>query len=78
MPPPPELTSAYLAESYDKDIYVAVGTVSMLCTMAVILRIISRRLARTCLWWDDYFIIAALAVECKFVAMSYTPGCTEQ
>ena len=31
-----------------------------LSIVAVALRLISRRIARTKLWWDDYFVIASL------------------
>lgn len=44
-------------------IYAAVITVSILCTVAVALRFLCRRLVKAVLWWDDWTILAALFVE---------------
>ena len=60
------LSSAFLAQSRVDRIYAAVITCSVLCTLAVMLRVICRRLVRARLWWDDWTILAALFVECMY------------
>lgn len=56
----PNLSSEFLAQSRVGDIHAAVITVSGLCTIAVALRFICRRLVKAQLWWDDWTILAAL------------------
>ena len=60
------LSPAFLAQSRVDRIYAAVVTCSVLCTIAVVLRFICRRLVRARLWWDDWSILAALVVECTY------------
>lgn len=59
----PNLSPSFLAQSRVPAIYAAVITVSVLCTIAVALRFLSRRLVKAVLWWDDWTILAALLVE---------------
>lgn len=61
--PPPKLSPSFLAQSRVPAIYAAVITVSVLCTVAVALRFLCRRLVKAVLWWDDWTILAALFVE---------------
>ena len=63
--PAPTRSPEYLAESRVGDIYATVITVSVLCTIAVVLRFCCRGLVRVRLWWDDWSILAALIVECE-------------
>ena len=59
----PDLSPSFLAQSRVPAIYAAVITVSVLCTIAVALRFLCRRLVKAVLWWDDWIILAALLVE---------------
>lgn len=61
--PPPNLSPSFLAQSRVPAIYAAVITVSVLCTIAVALRLLCRRFVKAVLWWDDWIILAALLVE---------------
>ena len=57
------LSPPFLAQSHVPAIYAAVITVSVLCTIAVALRFLCRRLVKAVLWWDDWTILAALLVQ---------------
>ena len=61
--PRPNLSPSFLAQSRVPAIYAAVISVSVLCTVAVALRFLCRRLMKAVLWWDDWTILAALLVE---------------
>lgn len=61
--PPPNLSPSFLAQSRAPATYAIVITVSVLCTIAVALRFLCRRLVKAVLWWDDWIILAALIVE---------------
>lgn len=60
---PSNVSPSFLAQSRVPAIYAVVITVSVLCTIAVALRFLSRRLVKAVLWWDDWIILAALLVE---------------
>lgn len=47
-------------ESHRSEIVVALIVMTALSLLAVISRIVSRRIARTKLWWDDYLISFAM------------------
>ena len=61
--PLPILSPSFLAQSRAPATYAIVITVSALCTVAVALRFLCRRLVKAVLWWDDWIILAALIVE---------------
>ena len=54
------LSPQILAENRAPEIYAAHITIYCLAVVAVTLRLITRKLIRSSLWWDDYFILASL------------------
>lgn len=58
-----KLSPSFLAQSRVPAIYASMIAVSVLCTLAVALRFLCRRLVKAVLWWDDWTILAALVVE---------------
>ena len=60
-----ERSPACLAESRVGETYALVITFTVLSTIAVALRFLSRRLGRASLWWDDWTILMALIIECE-------------
>ena len=61
--PPSNLSPSFLAQSRAPATYAIVITVFVLCTVAVILRFLCRRLVKAVLWWDDWIFLAALVIE---------------
>lgn len=55
-PPSPE----YLAEDESAGVFVVAIVCTVLAVAAVILRFVSRSMAKAKLWWDDYTILVAL------------------
>lgn len=55
-----EFTPAELAQSKAAPIYIALGIVTVIATVGVILRFVSRRKSNTALSYDDYTIALAL------------------
>ena len=53
-------TPEQLAESRAGNIYATVASVTVVATIAVILRLIARRKSRSSFSYDDYFIVLAL------------------
>ena len=44
-------------------LYIVYTIFLVLALVAMVLRLISRRIARLSLWWDDYFILAATVIH---------------
>ena len=59
----PIFSAAFLAEDRSSSVLAAAISTFSLATIAVILRIIARRITAAKLWWDDYFIF--LAYVCR-------------
>ena len=55
-----EFTPEELAQSTAPQIYIALGIVTVIATVGVILRIVSRKKSNTLLSYDDYTIAFAL------------------
>lgn len=60
-------------ETYQPDMYAAIGVSAFLACVCVALRIYGRRLQGQKLWWDDYTSIVAL-VRCLHVYYVVTGG----
>lgn len=57
------LPPGFLAQTRVPEIYAAVITVTVACTIAVFLRFLCRRMVKAGLWWDDWTMLAALLFE---------------
>ena len=53
--------SSYYDQSRTEELYGGTITLTIIATIAVVLRFASRRISQASYWWDDWAIVIALA-----------------